>query len=270
VPFHYIRKPTLFIVGDRHPGRWQLESKRITKVPIEVTPGSSAWKIDPSCVTATEYFDAGRPTYGKREVTYMQRVAFCFDLDGTVIRGEILPHLARSIDLADEMQLLTTLTMQGAIPFEHSFRLRVKLLSEIPISTAQEIVSKLPLESNIIRFIQSHNSDSYLVTGNLDVWIKPLIERIGCQCFSSQANHSGDRLLGIKSVMQKEHAVKSLRERYERIVAIGDGMNDAMMLQGADVAIAYGGFRSPVENLVRLAHYVVYNGSGLCHVLDTQ
>ena len=72
----------------------------------------------------------------------MQRVAFCFDLDGTVIRGEILPHLARLIDLTDEMQLLTTLTMQGFIPFEHSFRLRVKLLSEIPISTAQEMVCR--------------------------------------------------------------------------------------------------------------------------------
>jgi len=200
----------------------------------------------------------------------MQRVAFCFDLDGTVIRGEILPHLARLIDLTDEMQLLTTLTMQGFIPFEHSFRLRVKLLSEIPISTAQEMVSELPLDSEVIRFIQSHSCDSYIVTGNLDVWVRSLAERIGCQCFSSKANYSGDQLLGISSVMQKESAIQSLRHRYKKIVAIGDGMNDAMMLQEADVAIAFGGFRNPVENLVRLADYVVYNGSGLCHVLDTQ
>jgi HAD superfamily phosphoserine phosphatase-like hydrolase len=200
----------------------------------------------------------------------MERVAFCFDLDGTVIRGEILPHLARLIDLTDEMQLLTTLTMQGAIPFEHSFRLRVKLLSEIPISTAQEMVSGLPLESSVIRFIQSHSGDSYIVTGNLDVWVRSLAERIGCRFFSSKANYAGDKLLGINTVMQKESAIQGLRERYEKIVAIGDGMNDAMMLQEADIAIAFGGFRSPVENLVRLADYVVYNGSGLCHVLDTQ
>lgn len=200
----------------------------------------------------------------------MQRVAFCFDLDGTVISGEILPHLAKSIDLGDEMQLLTTLTMQGTIPFEHSFRLRVKLLSEIPISTAQEMVSDLPLESSVLRFIQSHSCDSYIVTGNLDVWVSALAKRIGCQFFSSKANYAGDRLLGINSVMQKESAVQQLRDRYEKIVAIGDGMNDAMMLQEADVAIAFGGFRSPVENLVRLADYVVYSGSGLCHVLDTQ
>ena len=200
----------------------------------------------------------------------MPRVAFCFDLDGTVVAGEVLPHLARSIDLYDEIYLLTKLTMQGVIPFEHSFRLRVKLLSEIPISAAQEMVATLPLESNIIRFIQSHTADSYIVTGNLDVWIRPIAERIGCQCFSSKAKYAGDRLLGISSVMEKQNAVRNLREHYDKIIAVGDGMNDAMMLQEADVAIAFCGFRSPVENIVRLAHYVVYDGSGLCHVLDTQ
>ncbi|MGD0802291.1 MAG: HAD-IB family phosphatase [Terracidiphilus sp.] len=200
----------------------------------------------------------------------MRRVAFCFDLDGTVINGEVLPHLARSLDLSDEMQLLTTLTMQGVIPFENSFRLRVKLLSEIPISSAQEMVSQLTLDSDIIQFIHTHLSDSYLVTGNLDVWVRPLIEKIGCRFYSSTAKFCGDRLLGINSVMKKESAIKDLRDRYEKIVAIGDGMNDALMLQEADVAIAFGGFRDPVENLVRLADYVVYNGSGLCHVLDTQ
>ena len=41
------------------------------------------------------------------------RTAFCFDLDNTITRQEILPVLADDLGLADDMAVLTRLTMDG-------------------------------------------------------------------------------------------------------------------------------------------------------------
>ena len=49
----------------------------------------------------------------------MKKIAF--DLDGTVTKVETLPLLAEELDLADEMKLLTDLTLSGKIPFKKSF-----------------------------------------------------------------------------------------------------------------------------------------------------
>jgi phosphoserine phosphatase len=55
---------------------------------------------------------------------------FCFDLDGTMTRREILPAIASEVGLSEEIALLTSLTMRGLVPFESSFRLRCRILRE--------------------------------------------------------------------------------------------------------------------------------------------
>ena len=43
--------------------------------------------------------------------------AFCFDLDGTITKDEILPILSREIGLFEEISALTDATINGVIPF---------------------------------------------------------------------------------------------------------------------------------------------------------
>ena len=198
-----------------------------------------------------------------------KKTAFCLDLDGTVLNGEVLPYLADHINLYDEINLLTSLTMQGMISFEKSFRLRVKLLCEIPVTEARRLIREIPIDPYIKAFLQEHKEDCYIVTGNLDVWIRELVESIGCGFYSSQGISEEDRLCDLKSILRKENVIMDLKTRYENVVAVGDGMNDAMMLQEADVGIAYCGYREPVEGLIRVATYVVYSGRGLCNILNT-
>ena len=59
---------------------------------------------------------------------------FCFDFDGTVSSAEALPRLAKEADIEEEMATLTEITMKGILPFAQSFRLRVKLLSMLPMA----------------------------------------------------------------------------------------------------------------------------------------
>ena len=177
------------------------------------------------------------------------RRAYCFDLDGTLTSEEILPRIAKEIDLFEEIATLTRATMEGLLPFENSFRLRVKLLSEVPISDVRKIVSEIPLENELLKFIHDNSADCYVVTGNLNVWIEGLQPKLKCKIFSSDAKWDGDKLQGVERIINKANAVKELSAKYDEIIAVGDGMNDSPLFDAADICIAYGGVHDPVETL---------------------
>lgn len=199
----------------------------------------------------------------------MKNTAFCFDLDGTVTKQEILPLISKEAGLHEEISLLTQITLDGQIPFETSFKLRVKLLSTILISTVRKIVNKVVLDQNIANFIKQNPEHCYIVTGNLDVWIKELIEvELKCNSFSSIAEFEGDQLKGINKILNKGDAIATLQSKYANIVAIGDSMNDCSMFEKANIGIAFGGVHNPVDSLVKLSDYVVYDSKSLVHLLE--
>lgn len=199
----------------------------------------------------------------------MKNTAFCFDLDGTVTKQEILPLISKEAGIHEEISLLTQITLDGQIPFETSFKLRVKLLSTILISTVRKIVNKVVLDQNIANFIKKNPEHCYIVTGNLDVWIKELIEvELKCKSFSSIAQFEGDQLHGITKILNKGDAIQSLRSEYKNIVAIGDSMNDCSMFEKANIGIAFGGVHNPVDSLIKLSDYVVYDSTSLVKLLE--
>jgi phosphoserine phosphatase len=197
----------------------------------------------------------------------MQKTAYCFDLDGTVTLKEILPELAREADLLEEIQLLTDATLKGVIPFEKSLRLRYKLLSDLGLSTIQKIISRIPLQPDIQNFITTHESQCFIVTGNLDIWIQPVIEILKCKVYSSRTNFEKNSYQ-LSHVLNKAEAIHKIRQNFERVIAIGDSMNDVSMFEASDIGIAYGGVHSTVPSLLDVSHYVVTNGKGLCRLLN--
>ncbi|MEQ1602947.1 MAG: HAD-IB family phosphatase [Methylophilaceae bacterium] len=194
---------------------------------------------------------------------------FAFDLDGTVTRQELLPLIAGALDLEKEMRLLTQLTIQGLIPFEDSFRLRCACLKSASIKEVQSIVADAALDKDILRFIQKHPTQCAIVTGNLDIWIAPLAEKLGCRSFSSTATINHGQLCNISSVLRKNHPILELKKTFDRVVAIGDGLNDMPMFDAADIRIAFGGVHSPAKPLVQMADFVTFSGSALCRMLNT-
>lgn len=195
--------------------------------------------------------------------------AFCFDLDGTLTRQEILPLLAREVNLFEEMTALTAATMQGVLPFQQSFRLRVRLLSDISIKRARAIIAEVPLYELTASFIKAHPSQCFVVTGNLDVWVSELVTKLSCGVFTAKAKVDGDHLRGVDAFMDKGEAVKKIRSDFERIVIVGDGMNDVPMFEQGDIKIAFGGTHAPVDTLIKMADYVTYHERGLCGLLNT-
>lgn len=191
------------------------------------------------------------------------KYSFAFDLDGTITKKEVLPIIAKEVGIEEEMAILTKRTMDGEIPFDQSFTHRVNMLKSIPISRVQNIVQRVPLSHEIVQFIRKNRGRCYIVTGNLDVWIKLLVEKIDANCLCSYADFSGDSLLGIKKIIRKKdvHAISS------PIVAIGEGNNDVEMLEEAAISIGYGGVHDPAPSVLEVVDYAIYSDIELCRFL---
>lgn len=199
----------------------------------------------------------------------MSDYIFLFDLDSTITKVEILPVIARHLPdkrMWDEIRDITERTMQGELPFEESFRRRIGILSDIPVSTIRKLIEDIPLNERLADFIRENKERCYMVTGNLDVWIEGLLPKLGLEdrCFCSKTTVKNDRIVSVDEVMDKGAVIKSLPRPF---AAIGDGDNDAEMIGAADVGIGFGGVRDIAESVLKNATHAAYSEEVLCQFL---
>lgn len=201
----------------------------------------------------------------------MNKNLLCFDLDGTLTQRELLPMIANEVGLEHEFEVLTKLTIEGTISFEESLRLRFAILRHVPVSVVQDIICRASLFQQVEAFIQRNKDRCFIITGNLDVWIRPLMNRLGCQYFSSTATEQNGILSTLDSILKKSNAIHQLRALHpgRDIIAFGDGINDYPMFEAADRSVAIGLTHRPVQDLIAKSNYVIYQEESLCRLLNT-
>lgn len=188
----------------------------------------------------------------------MSDFIFLFDLDSTITKKEILPEISVLIGKEKEIREVTESTMRGEIPFEESFLRRVRILSQISVKQVNKLVSEIPLNEEIVRFIVENRDRSYVVTGNLDIWISGLMNKLGIMehCFCSSAENVNDTVGEITSIRNKLETAESFNRP---IVVIGDGDNDSEMASIADIGIGFGGVRPIAPSLLNVIDYAFYD-----------
>ena len=190
---------------------------------------------------------------------------FLFDLDGTITRQEILPEIARAVGLEREIAELTRITMAGSVPFESSLRRRVEILRQVPISEVRAIVAQVEIDPDIAAFLAEHRDRCTIVTGNLDVWIADLVAELDVDCVSSIADADGDRLLGVRHVLDKSEVAADFAGA---ICMVGDGYNDLGLIAASEYGVAYGGVHPPAPGLMAVASHAIYDPKRLCDLLS--
>lgn len=189
---------------------------------------------------------------------------FLFDLDGTVTSAETLPIIADHFECKDEIAELTKRTVQGNIPFVESFIRRVNILGKYSVGETSDLLALVPLYPEVKKFIDTHREDCIIVTGNLTCWCDGLFKKIGCQCYGSEAECEGDKVIKLKSILRKEQIVDQYKALGETVVFIGDGNNDLEAMRHANIAIAAGLTHNPAQSLMAITDYVIFNEHALC------
>lgn len=192
---------------------------------------------------------------------------FLFDLDGTVTSQETLPVIADYFHCQEEIADLTKRTVAGNVPFIESFIRRVNILGKYSVSETSKLLGQIPLYPEIKKFIDAHKADCIIVTGNLTCWCEDLFQKIGCQCYGSEAELADDHVVKLKSILRKEEIVDRYKALGETVVFIGDGNNDLEAMRHANISIATGLTHNPAQSLLAICDYVVFDERALCRQL---
>ncbi|MGI8814000.1 MAG: phosphoserine phosphatase SerB [Pseudonocardia sp.] len=189
---------------------------------------------------------AGLARRGKRLIV--------FDVDSTLIQGEVIEMLAARAGPAAEAQVraVTEQAMRGEVDFTDSLLRRVAVLAGLPESVLSEVGSALELTPGARTTIRTLKRLGYrcgVVSGGFSAVVRELVEELGLDfCAANELEVTDGRLTGrvlgeVVDRAGKALALRRFAEEYdiplEQCVAVGDGANDIDMLSTAGLGVAF-------------------------------
>jgi phosphoserine phosphatase len=180
------------------------------------------------------------------------RRLFAFDMDSTLIEGEVIDELAKLAGVADEVMKVTESAMRGEIEFQESFRRRVALLRGLKEARVRELLDTIPLVEGAEQLIGTLKMLGYktaILSGGFNFFAQDLQTRLGIDyVFANDLDIvdgvvSGEVRTPIVDGARKAELLReiALRENIslDQVVAVGDGANDLPMLGIAGMGIAF-------------------------------
>jgi phosphoserine phosphatase len=190
--------------------------------------------------------------FQRESIFRRNRRLFAFDMDSTLIQGEVIDELAKMAGMGDRVAAITESAMRGEIEFKESFRRRVALLKGLPEVRVNELLNRIPLAEGaeqLIRTLKVLGYKTAILSGGFTFFARHLQERFGIDYVHANTLEITDRLVtGEVSGAIVDGAAKAdllrqiaARERIslEQVVAVGDGANDLPMLNLAGMGIAF-------------------------------
>ncbi|WP_446744872.1 phosphoserine phosphatase SerB [Silvibacterium acidisoli] len=191
-------------------------------------------------------------SFQRESIFRRNRRLFAFDMDSTLIQGEVIDELAKMAGVADQVVKITESAMRGEIEFKESFRRRVGLLKGLPESRVRELLGKIPLTEGAERLICTLKTLGYktaILSGGFTFFAHHLQARFGIdyvhanELAMADGVVTGEVIDPIVDGARKAEMLKQIaREEnilLDQVIAVGDGANDLPMLNLAGMGIAF-------------------------------
>ncbi|MFT3900567.1 MAG: phosphoserine phosphatase SerB [Gordonia sp. (in: high G+C Gram-positive bacteria)] len=175
-----------------------------------------------------------------------------FDVDSTLIQGEVIEMLAAKAGRESEVAAVTAAAMAGEIDFEESLHRRVAALAGLDAGVVDEVAATLELTPGARTTIRTLRRLGYrcgVVSGGFEQVIKPLAKELNLDFMRANTLEiMGGKLTGrvVGEVVDRPGKARALRAfadeagvPLEQTVAVGDGANDIDMLGAAGLGIAF-------------------------------
>jgi phosphoserine phosphatase len=175
-----------------------------------------------------------------------------FDMDSTIVDGEIIDEMARLAGVGKKVAILTEKGMRGEIDFSESLRARVSLLNGLKIKSLESIAKTVKLtkgSEELVAALKEMGFKVALISGGFSFFTDVLKKRLGFDyAFGNELEIKEGRLTGrvkgrIIDARRKAEVLDEICHREgitrDEVVAVGDGSNDRIMVANAGLGIAF-------------------------------
>lgn len=177
------------------------------------------------------------------------------DMDSTMVGQECIDELADFAGKKEEIAAVTERAMQGEIEFIAALHERVASLNGLGVGCIErcriERVTHNAGARTLVQTMRARGARTLLVTGGFHDFADPLAAELGFE--EVQANHLESmyghltgRVTG--AIVDAQAKAQALVERREElglgkaeVLAVGDGANDAPMIEEAGLGVSYNG-----------------------------
>jgi phosphoserine phosphatase len=190
--------------------------------------------------------------FQRESIFRRNRRLFAFDMDSTLIQGEVIDELAKMAGVGDHVSRITEAAMRGELNFDESFTRRVGLLKGLPEERVHTLLDTIPLADGAERLIRTLRLLGYktaILSGGFTFFARHLQQRLGIDYVHANELEIADGAVTGRVVppivngARKAALLGEIAEAEgispEQVVAVGDGANDIPMLKLAGMGIAY-------------------------------
>jgi phosphoserine phosphatase len=177
------------------------------------------------------------------------------DMDSTMIGQECIDELADYAGKKERIAAVTERAMQGELEFAQALVERVAELNGLGVGCIErcriERVTHNPGAKTLVRTMRARGAETLLVTGGFHDFADPLASELGfnevrANYLESIHGHLTGNVAGeIVDAGAKRQALVDLREQLglprAAVLAVGDGANDAPMIEEAGLGVAFRG-----------------------------
>jgi phosphoserine phosphatase len=190
--------------------------------------------------------------FQRESIFRRNRRLFAFDMDSTLIQGEVIDELAKLAGVGEDVVRITEAAMRGELGFDESFTRRIALLKGLAAERAHSLTEAIPLAEGAERLVQTLRLLGYktaILSGGFTFFARSLQQRLGIDTVHANELEiidgkvtgrvippiiNGTRKAELLSEIAREEGIS-----LEQVVAVGDGANDIPMLNLAGMGIAY-------------------------------